>query len=58
MEAGFQLFLVLLAVLAGISLLARKLDIAPAILLLATGIGLAFIPGVPRLELPPTWCCC
>ena len=53
MEAGFQIFLVLLAVLAGISLLARKLDIAPAILLLAAGIGLAFIPGVPRLQLAP-----
>ena len=53
MEAGFQLFLILLAVLAGISLLARKLDIAPAILLLATGIGLAMIPGVPRVELAP-----
>jgi Na+/H+ antiporter len=52
-EAGFQLFLILLAVLAGISLLARRLDIAPAILLLATGIGLALIPGVPRIELPP-----
>ena len=53
MEAGFQLFLILLAVLAVISLLARKLDIAPAILLLATGIALAMIPGVPRVELAP-----
>ena len=53
MEAGFQIFLVLLAVLAGVSLLARKLDMAPAILLLVTGIGIAFIPGVPRLELSP-----
>jgi monovalent cation/hydrogen antiporter len=52
-EAGFQIFLVLLAVLAGVSLLARRLDTAPAILLLVAGIGLAFIPGVPRLELPP-----
>jgi Na+/H+ antiporter len=52
-EAGFQIFLVLLALLASVALLARKLDIAPAILLLAAGIGLAFIPGVPRIELPP-----
>lgn len=41
MEAGFEIFLVLLAVLAGVALLARKLDTAPAILLLITGIGLA-----------------
>ena len=53
MEAGFQIFLVLLAVLAAVALLARKLDMAPAILLLVAGIGLAFIPRVPRLELPP-----
>lgn len=53
MEAGFQIFLVLLAVLASVALLARRLDIAPAVLLLVVGIGLAFIPGVPRLELPP-----
>src|SRR5262245_40682005 len=43
----------MLALLAGISLLARKLDIAPAILLLASGIALALIPGVPRVELAP-----
>ncbi|MDQ8730916.1 Na+/H+ antiporter [Bradyrhizobium sp. LHD-71] len=53
MEAGFQIFLVLLAVLASVALLARKLDIAPAVLLLVTGIGLAFIPGLPRVELAP-----
>lgn len=53
MEAGFQIFLLLLAVLAGVSVLARKLDMAPAILLLVVGSGLAFVPGVPRLELPP-----
>jgi Na+/H+ antiporter len=40
-------------VLATVALLARRLDIAPAILLLVTGSGIAFIPGVPRLELPP-----
>ena len=53
MEANFQIFLILLGVLAAIALLARRLDIAPAILLLATGVGLAFVPGRPRIELPP-----
>jgi len=52
-EASFQIFLILLAVLATVALLARRLDMAPAILLLVTGSGIAFVPGVPRLELPP-----
>ena len=47
-------FLILLAVLAGAALLARRLDIAPAILLLlAGGLALAFVPEMPALELPP-----
>ena len=53
MEAEFQIFLILLAVLAGTALLARRINVAPAILLLLTGIVLAFVPGVPSLELPP-----
>src|SRR6202012_2562009 len=53
MEARFQIFLILLAVLAGTALLARRLNVAPAILLLLGGIALAFVPGVPSLELPP-----
>src|SRR5271163_497092 len=53
MEASFQIFLILLAVLAGTALLARRLDVAPAILLLIAGIALAFVPGMPPLELPP-----
>src|ERR1700681_4582560 len=53
MEAKFQIFLILLAVLAGAALLARRVNVAPAILLLLTGIALAFVPGMPSLELPP-----
>src|SRR3954463_16455072 len=53
MEAKFQIFLILLAVLAGTALLARRINIAPAILLLLAGIALAFVPGMPALELPP-----
>src|SRR4249920_3541394 len=53
MEASFQIFLILLAVLAGTALLARRLDVAPAIVLLLAGIALAFVPGMPPLELPP-----
>ena len=53
MEAEFQIFLILLAVLAGTALLARRGNIAPAILLLLAGVALAFVPGMPALELPP-----
>lgn len=53
MEATFQIFLILLAVLAGTALLARRIDVAPAILLLLAGIALAFVPGMPMVELPP-----
>src|SRR5215217_5321797 len=53
MEAKFQIFLILLAVLAGAALLARRIDVAPAILLMLTGIALAFVPGMPAVELPP-----
>jgi len=52
-EAKFQIFLTLLAVLAGTALLARRLDVAPAILLLISGIALAFVPGMPAIQLPP-----
>jgi Na+/H+ antiporter len=53
MEAKFQIFLILLAVLAGTALLARRINVAPAILLMLTGIALAFVPGMPAVELPP-----
>jgi CPA1 family monovalent cation:H+ antiporter len=53
MEARFQIFLILLAVLAGTALLARRINVAPAILLMLSGIALAFVPGMPAVELPP-----
>ncbi len=53
MEAKFQILLILLAVLAGTALLARRINVAPAILLLLSGVALAFVPGIPSLELPP-----
>src|SRR5438067_13235764 len=53
MEAKFQSFLILLAVLPGTPLLARRVNIAPAILLLLAGIALAFVTGMPTVELPP-----
>jgi len=52
-EAKFLIFLILLAVLAGTALLARRVNVAPAILLLLAGTALAFVPGMPQLALPP-----
>jgi monovalent cation/hydrogen antiporter len=52
-EAKFQIFVILLAVLAGTALVARRINVAPAILLLLAGTALAFVPGMPSLELPP-----
>src|SRR6201994_2462168 len=53
MEARFQIFLILLGVLAGTALFARRVNVAPAILLLLGGVVLGFVPGLPSLELPP-----
>lgn len=53
MEAKFPIFLALVAVLAATALLARRINVAPAILLLLAGIALAFVPGMPAFELPP-----
>ena len=53
MAATFQIVLALMAVLAAIALLARRLDIAPSILLVVAGAGLALIPGLPSIELAP-----
>jgi monovalent cation/hydrogen antiporter len=53
MESIFQIFLILLAVLAGTAFIARRVNIAPAILLLLAGTALAFVPGMPMVELPP-----
>jgi monovalent cation/hydrogen antiporter len=52
-ESTFQILLILLAVLAGTALLARRVNIAPAILLLLAGTAIAFLPGMPQLTLPP-----
>ena len=53
MAETFQIVLVLMAVLAAIALLARQLNIAPSILLVVAGAGLALIPGLPSIELAP-----
>ena len=53
MQQTFQTILLMLGALAGIAVLARKLNIAPSILLVATGVGIALIPGRTTIQLAP-----
>src|ERR1700685_4035559 len=53
MTATMQTLLMLLAVLAAVAVLARRLEIAPSILLVIAGVGLALVPGLPVVELAP-----
>ncbi|HUD89326.1 MAG TPA: Na+/H+ antiporter [Xanthobacteraceae bacterium] len=53
MAATIQTILLLLAVLAAVAIVARRLNAAPSILLVIAGIGLALAPGLPRIELAP-----
>jgi monovalent cation/hydrogen antiporter len=53
MTATMEMLLLLLAVLAGVAVLARQLQTAPSILMVIAGLGLALVPGLPGLELAP-----
>src|SRR5712671_4882307 len=48
-----QILVVLLVVVAAVALIAARLQIPPAILLVVTGVVLALIPGLPAVELAP-----
>lgn len=45
--------LLMAAVLAAVAVAAKRLRIAPSILLVLAGIGMAFIPGLPNIQLAP-----
>jgi monovalent cation/hydrogen antiporter len=51
--ATIQTLLLLIAVLFVVAIVARRFNTAPSILLVIAGIGLALIPGLPRIELAP-----
>ncbi|MEA2952841.1 MAG: monovalent cation/hydrogen antiporter [Alphaproteobacteria bacterium] len=53
MAATVQTLLLLLAVLVLVAVAARRLKVAPSILLVVAGVGLALIPGLPAVELAP-----
>ncbi|WP_059415302.1 Na+/H+ antiporter [Cupriavidus basilensis] len=51
--SAFEFILVLVGVIIGLELLARRLHLPPAAALLAGGMAIAFLPGVPQLEFDP-----
>jgi monovalent cation/hydrogen antiporter len=53
MTATIETILLLLAVMVVVAVVARRLNIAPSILLVIAGIALALAPGLPRIELAP-----
>ncbi len=53
MTAVMQTVLFMLAVLAVVAVAAKRFNVAPSILLVAAGIGMAFVPGLPHVQLAP-----
>ena len=51
--ARIEILVALLVVIAAIAVLARRLAIPPAILLVLTGVVLALVPGLPRVGFAP-----
>jgi monovalent cation/hydrogen antiporter len=48
-----QILVLLLVVVAAVAVVARRLKIPPAILLVLTGVVLALVPGLPTVQLAP-----
>src|SRR5712691_11226105 len=53
MANTLQTLLLLLAVMVAVAVISRRINVAPTILLVIAGIGLALTPGLPRIELAP-----
>jgi monovalent cation/hydrogen antiporter len=53
MTSTIQVLVLLLAVVAAVAIIANRLKIPPAILLVLTGVLLALVPGLPPVELAP-----
>ena len=49
----FELILLLIAVVVGLELVARRIRMPPAAAFIVGGIALALIPGTPDVELDP-----
>jgi monovalent cation/hydrogen antiporter len=48
-----EIVLLLLIAIAAVGVVAKRLGIPPAILLVVTGVALALVPGLPAVRLPP-----
>src|SRR4029079_6435862 len=48
-----ETLLFMLAVLAAVAVAAQRLNVAPSILLVVAGVGMALIPGLPAIRLAP-----
>ncbi|HXW48635.1 MAG TPA: cation:proton antiporter, partial [Xanthobacteraceae bacterium] len=53
MEATIHTLLLLLAVMVVVAVVARRINTAASILLVVAGIGLALMPGLPKITLAP-----
>ena len=53
MTETFQILILLMVVISAVAVVARRLDVPPAVLLVITGVGLALVPGLPTLQLAP-----
>jgi CPA1 family monovalent cation:H+ antiporter len=53
MTPTIQTVVILLAVVAAVAAVARRIKIPPAILLVVAGVGLALVPTLPTIELAP-----
>ena len=53
MTAIAQTILLMMAVLAAVAVAAKRLHVAPSILLVVAGVGMALIPGLPKVQLAP-----
>jgi Na+/H+ antiporter len=53
MVPTIEILVLLLVIVASVAVVAARLKVPPAILLVLTGVALALIPGLPTLELSP-----
>ena len=55
MTSTLQILVLLLVVIAAVAVVAKRLQIPPAILLVITGVVLALVPGLPTVNLAPNF---
>jgi Na+/H+ antiporter len=53
MTATMQTVMLMLAVLAAVAVAAKRMNIAPSILLIVAGVGMGLVPGLPHVTLAP-----